>query len=75
MCNVISMYVFRLEHLLLDNQLVCSSLEKTVSLPHSIPSLHIILCVGLRFLRISSSSFYKSVGVFLAQFMFSQLYW
>lgn len=53
--NVINMYVFRLEYLLLDNQLVCSSLEKTVSLPRSIPSLPIILCVRLRFLAFPCS--------------------
>lgn len=30
--NIISMYVFRDDYLVLDNQLVCSSLGETVSL-------------------------------------------
>jgi hypothetical protein len=31
------MYIFRADHLVLDNQLVCSSLGKTISPPLSIP--------------------------------------
>lgn len=35
----------RAEHLVLDNQLTCSSLQKTVSPACSIPLLPIVLCL------------------------------
>lgn len=37
--NVTRMYVFRGDHVVLDKQLVCSSLEKAVSPTLSIPQL------------------------------------
>ena len=44
--NVTCMYAFRDYLLVLDNQLMCSSLEKTISLAFSILQLPIVLCVG-----------------------------
>ena len=41
------MYVFRADHLALDNQLVCSSLEKMNPSTLSFASLPIVLCGGL----------------------------
>lgn len=42
------MDVFQVHHLVFDNQLVCSSLGKTVSPALRIPSWPVALCVGLR---------------------------
>lgn len=42
------MYVFKGDHLVLDNQLVCSSLGKATSLVPSFPQLPIPLCAGFR---------------------------
>ena len=40
--------ISRADHLILDNQLVCSSLGKTISPAHLIPQLPVVLCLGLR---------------------------
>jgi hypothetical protein len=42
------LYVFRSNHLVLDNQLVCSSLEKRICPALSIPQLPVVVYVGLR---------------------------
>jgi hypothetical protein len=46
--SVACMYIIRADHLVLDNQLVCSSLGKTTSFAPSFLQLSIVLCVGLR---------------------------
>ena len=45
--NVTHMYVLRIPHLILDNQLVCYFLEKTISHSLRMFKLHVILCVEL----------------------------
>lgn len=47
-CNVIIMYVFKTDHLVWADQLVCSSPGKTVSPILSIPQLPAVLCLGLQ---------------------------
>ena len=46
--NGIIMYVFKTDHLVLVDQLVCSSPGKTVSPILSIPQLLAVLCQGLQ---------------------------
>ena len=48
LCNVTGMYVFRPDHVVLDNRSVCSSLGKTISPSLGIRWLPVVLCVGLR---------------------------
>lgn len=45
--NASYMCVFRVAHLALDNQLVCSSMRSTTSPASSSPQLPEVLCVGL----------------------------
>lgn len=41
------MYVFRVDHLTLDNQLVCSFLGSTISTAPSFHQLFIVICVEM----------------------------
>lgn len=45
---LVCIYDFRSDHLLSDNQFVCSSLEKTISPTLSNPELPVVLCAELR---------------------------
>lgn len=49
-------HVFKANHLVLDTQLVCFLLSKTISPFYSILSLPVIFCVGLKFLWTSLHS-------------------
>lgn len=49
--NVNCLYVFKIDDLMLDNQLVCSFLGKTISLIVSIPWFLLVLCVELGMLE------------------------
>jgi hypothetical protein len=69
------MYVFRADHLALNNQLLYSSLGKTISLEPSFPQLSNVLYVGLRTYRLSHVQFGMSIGVILVQLMFGQSCW
>lgn len=62
--NVTTMYIFRADHLVLDNQLIYSSLEKTI--PHTLinDQLLLVLCVELRPHGLSSVNLGMSIGVF-----------
>lgn len=42
--NINCIYIFKVDHLVLHNQLVCSSLGKTISLALCIPQLPVVLC-------------------------------
>lgn len=66
------MYVFWAGHLVLDHQLVCSSLWKTVSTVSSI-DLPAVLCVKWRTLELPS--LHIKNGVILVQVMFMQPCW
>lgn len=46
--KVACVYVFKADYLILDNQLVCSSLRKTTSSASSFSQLPVVLCVELR---------------------------
>ena len=46
--SVTCVYVFRADHLVLDNQSLCSALGKTISPALSYPQPSVVLCVGLR---------------------------
>lgn len=48
LCNLTYMHVFRANHLVFNEQLVCSSLLKIVFFILSMYFLSIVLCVGLR---------------------------
>lgn len=52
--------------LVVDNQLVCSSIEKNISLSLSIPYLPVILYVGLRPHQLSLAHFGMSIGFILS---------
>lgn len=65
MHDVTHMYVFGADHLALDNQSMCSSLEKTICPAHRLPLLPIALCVGLRLWAFSPFHISVSVGVVL----------
>jgi hypothetical protein len=67
--SVTPMYVFRDDHFVLDNQLACSSLRKTISTTLSILSCS-SLCVGLR----PPGTYPIDFGMYvvLAQLMFTQ---
>lgn len=64
------MYVFRVDHLALNNQLRYCSLGKTTSLVPSFPWLSKVLYVGLRTYRLSYVQFGMCFGVILVQLMF-----
>lgn len=52
--NVICVYYFfKVDNLVLDNKLACSSLRKTISPSLRIPQLPVGFCVGLRFRGLS----------------------
>lgn len=53
--------IFRADHLLLDNQLLRSSLVKIISSPCTILYLHIVYCVGLTPNLLSNRSFDMSI--------------
>lgn len=65
--NVVCMYVFRADHLTLDNQSVCSSLGKATSLAPNFPQLPRVPCAELRLCGISLVPFDMTIGVILAQ--------
>lgn len=46
--NVTCIYVFRADHLVLDNQWVCSFLGRATPFIHIFPRWPVVLCVGLR---------------------------
>ena len=62
MFKVTPVYVFRADHLVLGNQLVCSSLEKTVSPIRGMSELP-VLCVGVRPCGLSPIPFGISVSI------------
>lgn len=69
--DVIYMNVFRTDYLVLNNQLVCSSLGKIISPTLSISELIVILRVGLR--PPGLLPIYLSITIaFPGQFMFRQ---
>lgn len=57
-------HVFKIDHLVLDNQLVYFSLEKTISPTLSILQLPIFLCIMLRPHGLSSIHFGMSIDVY-----------
>lgn len=61
------MYIVRGDHLALENQLVCPSLRKTISLVLSKP----VFCLGMRLCGFSPPAF-TSIGVIHVQLMFRQ---
>lgn len=65
--DITCMFV-RADHLVQDNQLVCSSLKKTNSPTRSFPVSHM---VGLRLMGLSHHSG-MSIGIVLSQLMFGQ---
>jgi hypothetical protein len=67
--NVTCMSVFRNGCLILENQLVCSSLGKTIFPTLSITWLPAILCIGLQPSGISPVHFTISVVYFLVKLM------
>lgn len=72
LCLYISfIYIFRVNHLLLDNQLVCSSLEKTASAVLSIPPLPAVLHIRL----LGFSHPIQRIYVVLVQLTGKQLWW
>lgn len=72
--NATCMYIFRSDHLILDNLLVCSSLGKTTSPAPRIAQLPIVICVGLR--PHGLFPFYGMfVSIILVQLMFMWSYW
>jgi hypothetical protein len=73
--NVMCMSVFEADHLVLDNQVVCSSLRKTISPTLGIPQWPVVLCVGLEPHRHFLLYFSMSIVVVLVEFMCRQLYW
>ena len=73
--NVACRYVFKMDHLALDNQLVCSLLGKATSPALSFPQLPIVLCVGCRpsgFFLVQSG---MSIGVSLVHYAFGRSCW
>ena len=48
LCNVIYTHSFKTNQLVMDNQLLFSSLEKTISPSLSIPYMYAVLSIGLR---------------------------
>lgn len=48
--------VFESDHLLLDNELLCSYLEKSISSTLIFPQLSVALCVGFILCRLSHST-------------------
>ena len=62
------MYDFRAEHLVLDNKLRDSSLEKAISLSLSKTYLPVALCLGLMPPKISSFHICMSIDVFWSSF-------
>jgi hypothetical protein len=71
-CSVSTMLLvcFKPDHLGLANQLMYSSLEKTISPAVSIPSLLVVLCVGLTPQELFPTPLYFNVSVVLVQFRF-----
>lgn len=69
------MYVFKTDHLGLDNELVCSSLRETISLAHSILQLPVVRSVGLGPWSLFLIHFSKSVVLVFVQLMFRRSYW
>jgi hypothetical protein len=57
------MYDFKANHLILGNQLVCSSLRKVISPEDRISSSLIVLCVGLRSCEFSPIQISMSIVV------------
>lgn len=68
-------YVFRTDHLALNNQLLYSSLGKNTSFAPSFPQLYKVLYVGLRTYRLFYVQFGMSIGVILVQLIFGQSCW
>lgn len=64
--------LFSRHHLVLDSQLICSSLGKTTSPTPSFPQLPIVLCIGLRPQKLLSMQFGIFVGVLLVKLMIGQ---
>lgn len=71
-CNLLVCVFFWADHLVLDNQLVCSSMGKTISATLSIPYLSIVLCIRLRSHELSPFHVSMSTGFVLVKFMFRQ---
>lgn len=64
--NVNSLYVFKDDHLALDNQRVCSSLGRTNS---------VVFCIGLRPHGLFPANFGMFIGFVLVQLMLDQSCW
>lgn len=65
--NVACRYVFKMDHLALDNQLVCSLLGKATSPALSFPQLLVVLCVEYKLHGPFLVYFGLSIGVNLVQ--------
>ena len=66
------MYCFSADHLVSDNGLMCSLLDKTISFSPNIPQLPEVLCVRFRIFPAQFGMFTATVLVWL---MFLQLCW
>lgn len=64
------LFVFRDEHLALDNQLVCSLLGRLLAPSFSVPQLLGVVCVGWRPCGIFSVQLGMLIGVFFVQLIF-----
>jgi hypothetical protein len=65
-------YVFSADHLALDNQLICSSLEKAATTSANFSQLPIVLYLELRLLGLFPVYFGMSIGFVLVQLKFGQ---
>lgn len=72
--NLTSIFIFKADDLLLDNQLVYFSLGKTIFFTLNIPWLPVVLCAGLRSCGLSLVYFDISIVVFV-QLKFMQSCW
>lgn len=68
--NVTFVHILEADYLALDNQLVRSSLGKTIFPTLIIPLLPVVFCVRLRSCRLTNAV-YLSVGVLTVQLVFT----
>lgn len=73
--NVNCLYVFKDDHLALDNQRVCLSLGRTNSHAPIFTQVPVIFCIGLRPPGLFPVNFGMFIGFVLVHLTFEQLCW